>query len=62
MNIISKQESLNLLNWASDLNPGAWKQHSLNVARAARTIAEHCNLDSDLAYNMGLLHDIGRYE
>lgn len=62
MERISIEESLNLLRWAEKLNQGKWVQHSMNVGRAAYAIAKRCNMDSELAYCMGLLHDIGRYE
>lgn len=45
---------------AGKLNPGKWVGHSYNVAIAAEKIASAANLDSDLAYTYGLLHDIGR--
>ena len=44
-------------------NPGPWIQHSISVANNARLIAEKIeNMDSDIAYVMGLMHDIGRRE
>lgn len=49
------------LKTAQEMNPGKWIAHSLNVATAARIIAEHCGtLNSTRAYVCGLLHDIGR--
>lgn len=48
------------LQLANELNPGPWINHSKNVAKAAETIAQLCNLDADKAYILGLLHDIGR--
>lgn len=56
------EKSIDLLNWAGELNPGLWTKHSLNVARAAQIIASNCGLHSQSAYCMGLLHDIGRYK
>ncbi|MCA9835474.1 MAG: HD domain-containing protein [Trueperaceae bacterium] len=48
---------------AECLNPGPWVAHSRNVALAAQKIAQfHPELDEDLAYVFGLLHDIGRRE
>jgi hypothetical protein len=42
-------------------NPGRWVQHSRHVAGAAQAIAmHHSELDPDIAYILGLLHDIGR--
>lgn len=51
-----------LLDWAVEQNPGPWREHSIGVARAARTIAVAADMDGEKAYMMGLLHDIGRYE
>ena len=45
---------------AKKLNNGAWIEHSYNVARLAEKIAEKAGMDSDKAYILGLLHDIGR--
>ena len=46
---------------AEKLNPGEWIDHSMVVAEAARAIAaKHKNLDSETAYVLGMLHDIGR--
>lgn len=55
-----------LLNEAGLSNPGAWVQHSINVARAAEYIANDLlhagyEIDTNIAYTSGLLHDIGRY-
>ena len=48
---------------AAQLNPGPWVQHSRNVALGAKLIAErHPRLNPDIAYILGLLHDIGRRE
>lgn len=57
----SLETAINELETAAKMNPGPWKEHSYNVAKAAQIIAEHCeNLDSEKAYILGLLHDIGR--
>ncbi len=43
------------------MNPGLWVQHSIFVAKAAEAIAQHHpKLDSQVAYILGYLHDIGR--
>ena len=55
-------EALLLLDWAHGLNPGPWKAHSLNAARAAEKIAAAAGLDPERAFVFGALHDIGRYE
>jgi hypothetical protein len=50
-----------MLDEAEKLNHGLWKQHSEFVALACKNIALHCpELDSEKAYILGLLHDIGR--
>lgn len=57
------EEAMTILREAENLNPGGWVDHSMNVALAARLIAEKTdNLDPELAYILGLLHDIGRRE
>lgn len=49
------------LEIAGELNPGPWTKHSINVGIAARNIAEKVpGMDSEKAYILGLLHDIGR--
>lgn len=49
------------LQLAEQLNPGPWVGHSINTGLAAQYIAERCdNLDSEKAYILGALHDIGR--
>ena len=57
----TREEALKLLEEAEKCNPGAWGNHSRIAARCAEKIARECNdLDSDKAYMLGLLHDIGR--
>jgi hypothetical protein len=61
VNIPSRKESEALLHEAEALNPGPWVAHSRHVAEAARAIAGcHPQMDSEAAYILGLLHDIGR--
>lgn len=51
----------NLLKEAEKCNPGAWGNHSRVVAHCAEKIAQECDdMDSNKAYILGLLHDIGR--
>ncbi|WMJ86680.1 HD domain-containing protein [Anaerocolumna sp. MB42-C2] len=46
---------------AGRMNPGLWIGHSRYVAAACKNIAEHCDtLNTEKAYILGLLHDIGR--
>ena len=49
-----------ILYKAEKQNPGKWIKHSLNVAEAAKRLANELNLDTNRAYIYGLLHDIGR--
>jgi len=58
----AEKEAEELLSWANNLNPGPWFNHSIVVAKTAKTIAHKCGLNIQIAYNLGLLHDIGRHE
>lgn len=50
-----------LLQDAEQCNPGQWVDHSKVTAYCAEKIARCCEeLDSEKAYILGLLHDIGR--
>lgn len=49
-----------LLAEARNLNNGAWIEHSYNVAHLAEKISDKAGMDSEKAYVLGLLHDIGR--
>lgn len=49
------------LSIAEKSNPGPWIVHSINTGIAARCIADKIKgLDSEKAYILGILHDIGR--
>lgn len=57
------ETAIELLNEAGRLNPGPWIDHNKTAAMCAKRIAEKCEgMDADVAYVMGLLHDIGRRE
>ena len=57
----TREEALNELKIAEEMNPGPWAKHSMNVGIAARNIAEKIpGMDSEKAYIVGLMHDIGR--
>ena len=57
----TKEQALEELRIAGEMNPGPWVKHSENVGIAARNIAEKIpGMDPDKAYIVGLLHDIGR--
>jgi len=60
--MMNREQAHELLLWAHEQNPGPWLGHSKNAAMAAETLAKACGLDTEKAYIMGLLHDIGRYE
>ena len=57
----TREKAEKLLREAEKYNPGPWGNHSRVAAHCAEKIAMECNdLDSDKAYILGLLHDIGR--
>lgn len=57
----TREQAEELLREAETHNPGAWGEHSRIAAHCAEKIARECgDLDSDKAYILGLLHDIGR--
>ena len=57
----SIERALEEIKIAGQLNPGPWTKHSENVGIAARNIADKIpEMDSEKAYIVGLLHDIGR--
>ena len=57
----SKDRAEEELRIAGELNPGPWTKHSINVGIAACNIsAKIATMDSEKAYILGLLHDIGR--
>ncbi len=57
---MNRQYAEKLIAEARMLNDGAWIDHSYNVAHLAKKIASKANMDSEKAYIVGLLHDIGR--
>lgn len=57
----TRDEAEELLREAEKCNPGPWGNHCRVAAHCAERIAMECDdLDSDKAYILGLLHDIGR--
>ncbi|WP_425800882.1 HD domain-containing protein [Desulfitobacterium sp. Sab5] len=61
MKVPSIEKAKLLLSEAGTLNPGPWINHSIYTADAAHNIASyHKDLDPEIAYIMGYLHDIGR--
>ncbi len=57
---MDRQTAEKLIAEAKELNDGVWISHSYNVARLAEKIANKADMDSEKAYVVGLLHDIGR--
>ena len=49
-----------ILREAEGCNPGPWGNHSRTAAHCAEKIAKYSGMDSEKAYVLGLLHDIGR--
>ena len=50
-----------MLAEAEKLNPGPWVRHNRTAGLCAEKIARRCSdIDSEAAYILGLLHDIGR--
>ncbi|MCH5332965.1 MAG: HD domain-containing protein [Agathobacter sp.] len=57
----TREKAEELLREAETCNPGPWGNHCRVAAHCAEKIAMECHdLDSDKAYILGLLHDIGR--
>ena len=59
-NIIDKDKFLgnNIIN--EKINTSSWISHSLYEARLCEILASRLNLDKDIAFNYGLMHDYGR--
>ena len=56
-----REEAERLLKEAEACNPGPWGNHSRVTAMCAEKIAAACEgMDSEKAYIVGLMHDIGR--
>ena len=61
--MLTPEEAGRELDLAAEKTPGPWVRHSISVADNAGLIAVKINgMDSERAYVMGLLHDIGRRE
>lgn len=57
----SRERAEEILREAEKCNPGPWGNHSRVAAHCAEKIALECrDLDSEKAYILGILHDIGR--
>ncbi len=47
-------------NVKDNINTSSWLSHSLYEAKLCEILANKLNLDKDIAFNFGLLHDYGR--
>lgn len=57
----TRKEAIELVHDGLLSNPGPWGKHCLTAAHCAEKIASECDgMDSEKAYILGLLHDIGR--
>ena len=57
----TREEAFELVRDGLSCNPGPWGRHCLTAAHCAEKIANACgDMDSEKAYILGLLHDIGR--
>lgn len=57
----TRKEAIALVKDGVACNPGPWGKHCLTTAHCAEKIASACgDMDSEKAYILGLLHDIGR--
>lgn len=56
----SRDKAKEILKEAEGCNPGPWGDHSRTAAHCAEMIAKYSGMDSEKAYVLGLLHDIGR--
>ncbi len=55
-----KEVAIQIIEAGRLSNPNLWVIHSYEVAKCAEKIAIHLGLDSEKAYVLGLLHDIGK--
>lgn len=57
----TREEAIALVRDGLACNPRPWGRHCLTAAHCAEKIASACgDMDSEKAYILGLLHDIGR--
>lgn len=56
----TRKEAEEILKEAEACNPGPWGDHSRVAAHCAEKIAAASGMNSEKAYILGLLHDVGR--
>lgn len=59
---IPNRDKINYFLREDNPNFGKWVKHSYLIGRTARNMAEELGLDPDIAYAVGALHDIGKYD
>ena len=59
-NIPNKDKVRNMLDEAFKKNPGDWIIHSHIIGKTSEKIAGELGLDTEIAYAVGALHDIGK--
>lgn len=52
--------ALGVFKERAGIKSGKWVRHSVYTACIARVIAEKTGMDSEKAFTLGLMHDIGR--
>ena len=55
-----RTEARKMLDAAYAINPGTWREHCLNVARMAETIASRCGMDPEKVSFLRLPHVLRR--
>lgn len=59
-NIANKDKIISYLEQGYKSNPGKWVLHSWIVGKTAQNMAKDLDLDPDIAFACGALHDIGK--
>lgn len=59
---IPNRDKINYFLREDNPNFGKWVKHSYLIGRTARNIAKELGMDKDIAYAIGCLHDIGKYD
>lgn len=59
---IPNRDKINYYLREDNPNFGKWVRHSYLIGKTARNIARELGMDEDVAYAIGCLHDIGKYD